>query len=73
MMVPLQDRDRAGDSFGGRLLMDFSGTGGLKIPALTRFLYASFDYTFRLERDGYLTSETQFDHTLMARANITLF
>ena len=73
MLVPLADTDRAGDSFGGRLLLDLSGTGGLKLPALTSFLFASFDYTFRLQRDGYLTSDLQFDHTLMGRINLTLF
>jgi hypothetical protein len=73
MLIPVQDRDRAGSSFAKRLLIDFAGTAGLRIPALTRFLFASFDYTFRVERDGYLTSDTQFDHTLMARANLTLF
>jgi hypothetical protein len=73
MLVPLTDRDRAGDSFGERLLIDFSGTAGFKVPILTNLLTASFDYTFRLERDGYLTEETQFEHSLMARVNITLF
>ena len=71
--IPVKDTDDAGDTFGDRLLLSMSGTAGLKIPALTRFLFASFDYTFRLDRDGFITSETQFDHTLMARVNVTLF
>ena len=73
MLVPLTDRDQAGDNFGSRLLIDFSGTAGFKVPILTNLLAASFDYTFRLERDGYLTEETQFEQTLMARAVVTLF
>jgi hypothetical protein len=73
MMAPLSDKELAGDDFGHRLLIDFSGTAGVKIPALTDFLFASFDYTFRLERDGFITRETQFDHSLMARLNVTLF
>jgi len=59
--------------FGGRLLIDFSGTAGFKVPILTNLLYASADYTFRLERDAFITDETQFEHALMARANLTLF
>jgi hypothetical protein len=72
-MAPLKDRDRAGDGFGERLLIDLAGTAGLKLPAFTSFLYASFDYTFRLTRDGYLTSDTQFDQILMARLNLKIF
>ena len=60
-------------NFGGRLLIDFSGTAGFKVPVLTNLLYASADYTFRLERDAFITDETQFEHALMARANLTLF
>jgi len=59
--------------FAGRLLMDFSGTAGFKVPILTNLLFASADYTFRLERDAFITSETQFEHQLMARASVTLF
>lgn len=73
MMMPLASKSRAGDSFADRLLIDFSGTAGLRLPALTSFLYASFEYSFRLERDGFITPETQFDHTLMARLNLSLF
>ncbi len=61
------------DNFGGRLLLDFSGTAGFKVPILTNLLFASADYTFRLERDAFITSNTQFEHALMARASITLF
>jgi len=73
MMVPLEDRDRAGSDFFDRLLIDLSGTAGLKLPAFTSYLYASFDYTFRLTRDGYLTHDTQFDEVLMGRLNLTIF
>lgn len=73
MMVPLKDTDRAGEGFGERLLIDFSGTAGFKVPILTDLLTASFDYTFRLQRDGYLTDETQFEQTVMGRATVTLF
>lgn len=73
MMLPVQDAERAGDGVGDRLLIDFSGTAGFKVPVLTSLLFLSFDYTFRLERDGFITNETQFDHTVMARANVTLF
>jgi hypothetical protein len=73
VLVPLTDTDRAGDNFGDRLLIGLSGTAGLKIPALTDLLFASFEYSFRLERDGFITSETMFDHTIMARANVTIF
>jgi hypothetical protein len=61
------------DNFGGRLLLDFSGSAGFKVPILTNLLFASADYTFRLERDAFITSDTQFEHALMARANVTLF
>ena len=58
---------------GRRLLIDMSGTAGLKLPPLTSFLFASFDYTFRMQKDGYITPDLQFDHSLMARATISLF
>jgi hypothetical protein len=73
MLVPVTDTDEAGDSFGDRLLIDLAGTGGLKLPALTSLLFASFDYTFRLQKDGYIASEVQLDQTLMGRLNLTLF
>ena len=73
MMVPVKDTDAAGDGFGDRLLIDLSGTAGLKLPPITSFLFASFDYTFRLQKDGYITPDEQFDQTLMARMNVQLF
>jgi hypothetical protein len=73
LLVPLVDTDAAGTSFGDRLLLDLAGTAGLKMPALTAFLFASFDYTFRLQKDGYVTPDVQFDHTLMGRINVTIF
>jgi len=73
LLVPMKDRDRAGSDFGDRLLIDLSGTAGLKLPHLTRFLYASFDYTFRLQKDGYISNDLQFDQSLMARVNLQLF
>jgi hypothetical protein len=73
MMAPLKDKDGAGTSFAKRLLVDLSGTAGLKLPPITSFLYASFDYPRRLEKDGYISRAVQFDHSLMARANISLF
>ena len=73
LLVPLQDTDRAGSDFGDRLLVDLAGTAGLKLPHLTRILYASFDYTFRLQKDGYIANDLQFDQTLMARVNLQLF
>lgn len=73
MMAPVDDYERAGNGFFERLLIDFSGTAGLKLPAFTSFLYASFDYTFRLTRDGYLTEDTQFDQLLMGRLNVKIF
>ncbi len=60
-------------SFAGRMLMDFSGSAGFKVPILTNLLFASADYTFRLERDAFITNRTQFEHALMARASVTLF
>lgn len=45
----------------------------MKLPALTSFLFASFDYTFRLQKDGYIAPDVQFDQTLMGRINLTLF
>lgn len=72
LMVPVKDTDAAGDSFGERLLIDLSATGGLKFPSLS-FFYGSIDYTLRLQREGYLTTDTQFAHSIMARANLQLF
>jgi hypothetical protein len=74
LLAPLLNAGKSqSDGFGGRLLMDFSGTAGFKVPILTNLLFASADYTFRLERDAFITSETQFEHSLMARASVTLF
>lgn len=74
LLMPVMNTDEArSDNFGGRLLIDFSGSAGFKVPILTNLLFASADYTFRLERDAYITANTQFEHALMARANITLF
>ena len=74
LLAPVMNTDKSqSDGFGGRLLLDFSGTAGFKVPILTNLLYASADYTFRLERDAFITSETQFEHSLMARASVTLF
>jgi hypothetical protein len=72
MMLPLRDTDRAGDNLARRLLLDLSATGGLKFPSLS-FFYGSIDYTLRLQREGYLTDDTQFAHAVMARANLQLF
>lgn len=74
LLVPVTNTDNSrSDNFGGRLLLDFSGTAGFKVPILTNLLFASADYTFRLERDAFITSATQFEHALMARASVTLF
>ena len=73
MLIPLKDKELAGDGFGEQLMFDLSGTAGLRLPQLTNFLFASFDYTFRLQKDGFITPDVQFDHTLMARVNISLF
>ena len=74
LLAPVTNTDDSrSDNFGGRLLIDFSGSAGFKVPILTNLLYASADYTFRLERDAFITAGTQFEHALMARANITLF
>lgn len=74
LLAPVMNTSKsASDNFGGRLLLDFSGTAGFKVPILTNLLYASADYTFRLERDAFITNKTQFEHAVMARANITLF
>ncbi len=74
LLAPMTSLDTTqAKSYGGKLLIDFSGTAGFKVPILTNLLFASADYTFRLERDAFITSETQFEHALMARANITLF
>jgi hypothetical protein len=59
--------------FASRLLIDFSGSAGFKVPILTNLVFASADYTFRLERDAFITNSTQFEHALMARASVTLF
>ncbi len=72
-LLPVQNRARAGESFGKRLLLDASGTAGLKFPALTSLLHASFDYSFRLQRDGYLTDALIFDHMVMARVSLQIF
>jgi hypothetical protein len=74
LLVPVTNTgDSRSDSFAGRLLVDFSGSAGFKVPILTNLLFASADYTFRLERDAFITADTQFEHALMARANLTLF
>jgi len=74
LIAPVIHTDKSqSDNFGGRLLLDFSGTAGFKVPILTNLLFASADYTFRLERDAFITADTQFEHSLMARATITLF
>ena len=73
MMVPLKDKEDAGDGFGERLLWDISGSAGLKLPALTSFLFASIDYTFRVQKDGFVEDDVQFDQTLLARLNVSLF
>lgn len=72
-LAPVQDRERAGNDFAQRLLLDASGTAGLKFPALTSMLHASFDYTFRLQRDGFMTGKTMFDQIVMARVSLQLF
>jgi hypothetical protein len=33
------------------------------VPILTNLLFASADYTFRLERDAFVTNDTQFEHS----------
>jgi hypothetical protein len=74
LLAPIMNTsDSQSDGFAGRLLLDFSGSAGFKVPILTNLLYASADYTFRLERDAFITSATQFEHALMARASVTLF
>jgi hypothetical protein len=72
MPVTSLDETRA-DGYAGKLLIDFSGIAGFKVPILTNLLFASADYTFRLGRDAFITNDTQFEHSLMARATITLF
>ena len=72
-LLPVQDSDRAGSTAAKRLLLDASGTAGLKFPALTSMLHASFDYTFRMQRDGFLTDKTMFDQIVMARVSLQLF
>ena len=56
-----------------RLLVDLSATGGFKVPVLTDLLYASADYTLRVQRDGYMTGATMLDQVVMARASLQLF
>jgi hypothetical protein len=76
VLAPVMNTDRrevTDLSFARRLLIDFSGTAGFKVPILTNLLFASADYTFRVERDAFITNRTQFEHQLMARASITLF
>jgi hypothetical protein len=74
LLFPVTSLDETqADGYGGKLLIDFSGTAGFKVPILTNLLFASADYTFRLERDAFITNDTQFEHALMARASITLF
>ena len=73
MMLPLKDKEDAGDDFGERLLWDLSGSAGLKLPALTSFLFASIDYTLRVQKDGFVEDDVQFDQTLLARLNVSLF
>ncbi len=74
VLAPLTNTDKSqSNNFGGRLLVDFSGTAGFKVPILTNLLYASADYTFRLERDAFLTNLTQFEQDLMVRASLTIF
>jgi hypothetical protein len=74
MLFPVTSLDNTrADGYGGKLLIDFSGTAGFKVPILTNLLFASADYTFRLERDAFITNDTQFEHALMARASVTLF
>jgi hypothetical protein len=73
VMAPLTNRDRAGKDFARQLLIDLEGTAGFKVPILTQLIYASADYTFRVERDGFITVGTQLQHSLMVRANVTLF
>lgn len=74
LLAPVMNtNDSQADGFAGRLLLDFSGTAGFKVPILANLLFASMDYTFRLERDAYITDATQFEHQLMARASVTLF
>ncbi len=73
LLAPLTSRDRAGKDFARQLLLDVEGTAGFKVPILTELIYASADYTFRIERDGFITGGTQLQHSLMVRANVTLF
>lgn len=74
LLAPVTGRDNSrSDNFAGKLLLDFSGSAGFKVPILTNLLFASADYTFNLERDAFITARTQFEHALMARASVTLF
>ncbi len=73
IIAPIQNIDDAGDNFGERLLVDLSANAGFRVPVLTDLLHATFDYTFRLERDGYLTSATQIDQNVMGRLSVNFF
>lgn len=74
LLAPLLNTDKsASGTTQGRLLLDFSGTAGFKVPILANFLFASADYTFHLERDAFLTARTQFEHAVMVRVSVTLF
>jgi hypothetical protein len=82
MMLPVSSTDVELDNtvaghpelgYGAKILLDFTGTAGLRLPLFTDFLFGSFDWTFRLERDAFITARTQFDQTLMARVNLSLF
>ncbi len=73
VMAPVKDTDRAGDDFVDRLLWSLSATGGFRLPILTDLLEVSLDYSLRVEKDGYFTSDVQVDQTIMARGRVTLF
>jgi hypothetical protein len=74
LLFPITSLDETrADGYASKMLIDFSGTAGFKVPILTNLLFASADYTFRLERDAFITNDTQFEHALMARASLTLF
>jgi len=72
-LVPVKDRKLAGAKVADQILIDASGTAGLKFPALTSKLHASLDYTFRLQQDGFITEKTMFDQIIMARVALQLF
>ena len=82
MLFPLQNTSTEVDNtaaiptelgYASKLVLEFTGTAGLRLPLFTDFLFGSFDWTFRLERDPFITARTQFDQTLMARVNLSLF